>query len=64
MAWLAVDVDGNEWIYDLRPERHKHYDILYCYWVTKGNQFVLPKGAIQRLIGRKLSWDDEPVEFT
>ena len=25
---------------------------------------VLPSGSIERLIGRKLTWEDEPVELT
>ena len=26
-------------------------------------EMVLPKGSIKKLIGRELSWDDEPVEL-
>lgn len=31
--------------------------------VPKFNGVVLPKGTIKKLIGRDLSWNDEPVEL-
>lgn len=27
------------------------------------NGIILPKGSIEKLIGRKLTWEDEPVEL-
>lgn len=64
MAWLAVDKDGTEVLYELEPKRGKYifiptYDKDYSY-----SRFVkLPKGSIKKLIGRELSWEDEPVEL-
>lgn len=29
----------------------------------QGHSIELPKGTISKLIGRELSWDDEPVEL-
>lgn len=64
MAWLAVDKDGTENIYYLKPERKKKY------WVAEENQpqcyrdiIELPPGTIKKLIGIDLSWSDEPVEL-
>ncbi len=64
MAWVAVDLDGTENIYYLKPERKNEY------WVAEENQplwfrdmVVLPHGTIKKLIGRDLSWSDEPVEL-
>ena len=60
MAWLAVDRDGGECIYQFRPKRGNYQFIpLYAYnmWLA------LPNGSIKKLIGRDLTWSDEPVEL-
>lgn len=60
MAWVAVDKDGHECVYQFRPKRISETFIpLYTYsmWL------VLPKGSIKKLIGRDLTWSDEPVEL-
>lgn len=64
MAWVAVDKDCTETIYYLKPERKTEY------WVAEENQpeyyrdaIELPQGSIKKLIGRKLTWKDEPVEL-
>ena len=64
MAWVAVDKDGTENIYYLKPERKKEY------WGAEENQplcyrdmIELPQGTIKKIIGRDLSWSDEPVEL-
>ena len=31
--------------------------------LVDGDGMVLPHGSIKKLIGRKLSWEDEPVEL-
>jgi len=62
MAWLAVDKDGSEKIYTHKPKRT---GTLNC-WIASNvsaKLVELPKGTIKRLIGRELTWDDEPVEF-
>lgn len=60
MAWLAVDNNGNELIFQFHPRKNKvRYLPLYSY-----SMYVkLPKGSIKKLIGRELSWEDEPVEI-
>lgn len=56
MAWIAVDKIGEELI--LRTEPFRVGD----YWI--GYSIVhLPHGSIKKLIGRELSWSDEPVEL-
>lgn len=62
MAYLAVDKYGAEAIYDARPERG------VAIWSPmkrpNGSQrpyVELPKGSIAKLIGRELTWSDEPV---
>ena len=43
-------------------------DDQYCwawpyYSENLGERVCLPKGSIQRLIGRELIWDDDPIEY-
>lgn len=57
MAYLAVDKDGDEWVYEEYPERH------YSVWDSYTHRVELPKGSIAKLIGRELTWEDEPVEL-
>lgn len=56
MAWVAVDKIGEELISRTESFRVRDYWIGYSI-------FHLPKGSIKKLIGRELSWSDEPVEL-
>lgn len=59
MAWLAVDRDGDEYIYYNMPSRECNE-----YWCDNIPwEIQLPKGSIKKLIGRELTWNDEPVEI-
>lgn len=58
MAWLAVDNDNSEYIYTEQPTRIR--DI--C-WGSIYRYAHMSYGSIEKLIGRKLTWDDEPVEI-
>lgn len=64
MAYVAVDKDGTESIHDLKPIRDEQEG----YWAScasygKNDYVLFPKGSIKKLIGRTLTWDDEPVEL-
>jgi hypothetical protein len=62
MAWVAVDENGREIIIRSKPKR---FNALRSFWWLNGAEGVeLPKGSIKKLIGRTLSWADEPVELT
>lgn len=74
MAWLAVDkrIDNQknvECVHSIKPVRIS--DSYGEYWGSDVNNAVagkysvaiLPKGSIKTLIGRELSWGDEPVEI-
>ena len=88
MAWLAVDKDGTEKIFSVKPfrgntqedESHvwgtyvgenywrwypqhdgRNDDTGYAYY--KVHFIELPVGTISKLIGRELSWNNEPVEL-
>lgn len=57
MAWLAVDSDGTEYIYGAQPSR-EGTRFMSCFECIH-----TPKGSIKKLIGKKLTWKDEPVEL-
>lgn len=56
MAWVAVDKIGKELISRTEPFR------VGDYWIGE-SLFHLPEGSIKKLIGRKLTSEDEPVEL-
>lgn len=57
MAFLAVDADGRERIFNWRPVRETEmWDMMQMY-------VNLPTGTIRKLIGRELTWEDEPIEI-
>ena len=61
MAWVAVDSYNNEVIFLRKPKR------IYGLWAdvkdSEDTQISFPKGTIKKLIGRDLTWSDEPVEL-
>lgn len=59
MAWVTVTYDGVEVISSERPT--KLFRMLFG--KPKNRMIALPKGSIKKLIGRKLKWEDEPVEL-
>lgn len=67
MAWLAVDKDGIEWIFENEPSREPYCDDGVqgdSVWIDLNDWAIpLPKGSIYKLIGRELTWNDEPIEL-
>ena len=69
MAWLAVDKNGVETISPQKPERD--FNEWSCYllvWIDGEAGDIdfsinLPKGTVSKIIGRELTWADEPVEI-
>ena len=64
MAWLVVDKDGKELISKVKLIRAKHVK----QWITPYDfvgmsYIILPKGSVKKLIGRDLTWEDNPVEY-
>ena len=60
MAWLAVNDSGVEAVYENKPCRN---DENGYFSPVNGHYVTIPRGSIQKLIGRELTWDDEPVEI-
>ena len=61
MAWLTVDYDGTEVVWERRPHRENgswEYDRKNpCCFVE------LPKGSVVKLTGYTMSYDDDPLEI-
>ena len=62
MAWVAVTKRGREFISMCKPIRVVDEDNYYG-WKDMFVAMYLPHGCIKKLIGRELSWNDEPVEL-
>lgn len=72
MGYLAVNKDGSEIISRHLPERSdlsNEWVDLYEYTNCGGNQndieiqIELPQGTIKKLIGKELTWNDEPIKL-
>lgn len=63
MAWLAVNRDGYELICSCCPIRDDILGMWDSYDTYGSGEVELPKGSIKKLIGRDLTWEDEPVEL-
>lgn len=77
MAYVAVTEYGTEKMFHNKPTRQKGGRKGYDYWLDEETYWeirkhttcaedysiVLPKGSIEKLIGRTLTWEDEPVEL-
>ena len=59
MAYLACDADGSEFIYNTKPMRDNKTRV----WGGVTKCIELPPGSIAKLIGRELTWEDEPYEL-
>lgn len=62
MPYLVVDKDETEWIFNEEPIRIT--DDIWEPHVPWDDAFIeLPKGSIEKLIGKVLTWDDDPIEI-
>lgn len=61
MAWVAVSRTGEEYIFNSKPYKVEGFH----YWLSssKNQGISLPYKTIEKIIGKELSWDDEPVEL-
>ena len=73
MAWVAVNKYGSEQMFRNRPMKFRSFWVDYqelgkISEVLKRDfdedcSIDMPSGTIEKIIGRKLTWDDEPVEI-
>lgn len=78
MAYLAVNEIGSEKMFHLKPIRKNSGKPGFGYWedvktyyeirqyTTNAEDYSipLPKGTIKKLIGKDITWKDEPVLLT
>ena len=74
MAYVATQKDNIEVIFSRKPHREKidgklngkwtdaQYRYGHCLY-RETTKITLPKGSIEKLIGKKLCWSDEPVKI-
>lgn len=62
MAWIAVTKQGREFISMCKPTRVVDEDNYYG-WKDAFFELSLPYGSIKKLIGREMTFFDEPVEL-
>lgn len=67
MAWIAANKNGDETLYENKPERNENkgcWEATYYKALRKTSQYIeLPKGFIKKMFRRKLTWNDEAVEI-
>ena len=62
MVWLLVDKDGCELVTNDKPKGDIEWWLHDCY-IYHISLIELPKGSIKKLIGKELTWKDEPFEL-
>lgn len=73
MAWIVRNSNGALLISNNKPERVNLKSLKYSYWSFNTEMFLdehadthfiqLPSDADEKLIGRHITWEDEPVEI-
>lgn len=65
MAYVAVDNEGNEAVYQYLPTRTSlgYWSCTSPYYSEGFDCVYLPKGSINKLIGHSLTWENEPVKL-
>jgi len=63
MAWVACNNSGQEIIFRNKPLRHFCLPSWIANDISENRYVVVPDGSIKKLIGRELTWEDEPVEL-
>ena len=70
MAWLSVNENGHENISMGKPFRgwgrmweHEEKVCIESEWGTVSTIIEIPIGTIEKIIGKKLTWEDDPIEI-
>ena len=60
VSWIARDKDNDLYIYTDKPKRDK----MWLLWISVNSDFAkLSYNGDKNLIGKTITWDDEPVEI-
>lgn len=60
--WLAVNKFGRECVFNEQPLRYDYVDQIASD-LNIHKRIFMPEGAIEKLIGKKLTWSDEPFNY-
>lgn len=68
MAWIARDLSEDLYVYDSKPVRDDEFyawiiQDAFRYEIFDFNRVELPSDADEKLIGRHITWEDNPVEL-
>ena len=74
MAWVAVEENGDEYVFGNKPSRglsfgrrteRGSWENILCdgFDDIYFDIVLLPKGSIEKLIGKQMTWNDEPVKL-
>lgn len=64
MAWIARSLNNALFIYEDKPERRESMGVFASgSFGFKCDYVELPSDADEKLIGRHISWDDDPVKI-
>ena len=68
MAWIARDLSEDLDVYDSKPVRDDEFyewiiQDAFKYEIFDFNRVELPSDADEKLIGRHITWNDEPIEL-
>ena len=63
--WLAVDKDNSVWLYDKKPARMQALNTNSETWaiMPEDNCIQTSKEVMLKLLGKELTWSDEPIEI-
>ena len=63
MAYFAVNKNGEEVVFNYEPSRSSSWWEVFDYYSPTDYGVTLPKHTIFQLIGRNLTWEDEPYLY-
>ena len=63
--WIAVDKNNSVWLYDKKPARLQTLDTNYETWAIMPEDacIQISKEVMFKLLGKELTWSDEPIEI-
>lgn len=63
--WIAVDKNGDIWLYDKKPTRLQSLDTNSNTWAVMPEDACIQtsKEVMLKLVGKELTWNDRPIEI-
>lgn len=63
--WIAVDKNTDIWLYDKKPARLQSLDNISNTWgiMPEDSCIQISKEVMLKLLGKELTWNDEPIEI-